>query len=109
MITLHIEHAVSDFATWAAAFDRFASFRIESDVRGHSIRRPYDHQAYVVLDLHFDDVLTAQRFLDFLQARVWTTRQNSPALVGAPRTSILETVEHHQDAHPAGLGRSQSV
>lgn len=109
MTTLHIEHAISDFATWKAAFERFASFRIESGVRGHSIRRPYNDSAYVVLDLEFDDVAAAQRFLEFLQTRVWTTRTNSPALVGAPRTSILDTAEHTQDSHGALLGPSESV
>lgn len=109
MSTLHIEHAVSDFATWKAAFDRFAPFRIESGVRGHSIRRPYDDPAYVVLDLDFDDVPAAQRFLDFLQTRVWTSRENSPALVGAPRTSILETAEQAQDSHRALFDPSSSI
>lgn len=93
MTTLHIEHAISDFTTWRAAFDRFASHRREAGVRGHSIRRPYDDPAYVVLDLDFDDVPTAQRFLDFLHTHVWAAADNSPALVGRPRTSILETAE----------------
>jgi hypothetical protein len=93
MTTLHIEHAISDFATWKGAFDRFASVRDESGVRGHSIRQPFDDPAYVVLDLDFDDVPSAQRFLAFLQDRVWSTSANAPALVGAPRTAILETAE----------------
>jgi hypothetical protein len=109
MTTLHIEHAISNFATWKTAFDRFASFRIESGVRGHSIRQPYDDAGYVVLDLDFDDVPAAQRFLDFLQTRIWATRETSPALVGTPRTSILETAEHSQDSHRAVLGPSERV
>lgn len=98
MTTLHIEHAISDFATWKAAFDRFASFRNESGVRGHIIRQPFDDPDYVVLDLDFDDVPAAQRFLDYLQTRIWATKENSPALVGALRTSILETADRAQDS-----------
>ncbi len=93
MTTLHIEHAITDFATWKAAFDGFAASRSEAGVRGHVVRRPIDDPAYVVLDLDFDDVPTAQRFLGFLQTRIWATRETSPALVGSPRTSILETTE----------------
>lgn len=109
MTTLHIEHAISDFATWKAAFDRFASFRDESGVRGHTIRRPFDDPAYVVLDLDFDDVHAAQRFLGFLQTRVWATRESSPALAGAPRTSILETAERAGDSHRAARRTSERV
>lgn len=97
MTTLHIEHAVTDFATWRAAFDGFASQRRESGARGHVIRRPFDDPAYVMIDLEFDDVPAAQRFLGFLQTRVWATREESPALAGAPRTAILDTVESVSD------------
>ena len=34
MATLHIEHPVTDFGTWQAAFDRFAQVRQESGVSG---------------------------------------------------------------------------
>ena len=87
--TLHIEHAVSDLATWQAAFDRFAPLRAEAGVRRHSVRQPHDDPHHVVIDLDFDDVAAAQAFLDILRTRVWATREASPALVGAPRTSIL--------------------
>jgi hypothetical protein len=54
MSTLHIEHPISDFAVWKAAFDRFASVRIQSGVRSHRIQRPVSDPRYVVLDLDFD-------------------------------------------------------
>ncbi len=47
MATLHIEHPVTDFGTWQAAFDRFAQVRQESGVCGHRILRPVDDAHYV--------------------------------------------------------------
>ena len=92
MPTLHIEHAISDLPTWKAAFDRFATVREQSGVRGHRIQQPIDDPHQVVIDLDFDTTDQAQRFLHFLQTTVWASRQNAPALVGAPHTKILQTV-----------------
>jgi hypothetical protein len=94
MATLRIEHPITDFGTWKAAFDRFAEMRQESGVRGHRILRPVDDTRYVVVDLDFQTAAEAERFLDFLQTRVWSSSRNAPALVGTPQTRILE---------PAGL------
>jgi hypothetical protein len=43
MTTLHIEHPVTDFGAWKAAFDRFAEAREKSGVRSHRILRPVDN------------------------------------------------------------------
>jgi hypothetical protein len=93
MSTLHIEHPISDFTTWKAAFDRFAGVRQQSGVRSHRIQRPMDDPRYIVVDLDFDDPAEAEAFLEFLQTKVWSSPENSPALAGDPRTAILETVE----------------
>lgn len=90
MTTLHIEHAISDFETWKAAFDRFAHVRAKAGVRSDTIRRPIDDAHYVHVDLEFPDVPSAERFLDYLQVRVWASPENAPALVGTPQTRILE-------------------
>ncbi len=95
MATLHIEHPVTDFGTWKAAFDRFAAVRERSGVRGHRIQCPVDDPHFVVIDLDFQTVGQAQEFLDFLRAKVWTSTENAPALAGTPRTRILQ---------PAGTG-----
>jgi hypothetical protein len=92
MATLHIEHPVTDFGTWQAAFDRFAEVREKSGVRGHRILRPVDDAHYVVIDLDFATAAQAQRFLGFLQTTVWTSAENAPALAGVPQTRILEPV-----------------
>jgi hypothetical protein len=93
MSTLHIEHPISDYTIWKAAFDRFAPVRLQSGVRGHRIQRLVSDPQYVVLDLDFDGPAEAAAFLDLLQTRVWSSPQNSPALAGDPRTAILEPVE----------------
>ena len=92
MATLHIEHPVTDFGTWKAAFDRFAQVREESGVRGHRILRPVDDAHYVVIDLDFPTAAQAERFLGFLQTTVWASADNAPALAGPPQAKILEPV-----------------
>ena len=90
MATLHIEHPITDFGTWKAAFDRFAEAREKSGVRAHRILRPVDDARYVVVDLEFRTAGEAGRFLEFLRATVWSSAQNAPALDGTPQTRILE-------------------
>jgi hypothetical protein len=90
MTTLHIEHAISDFDAWSAAFARFADVRTKFGVRAQRIQHPVDDPHYVVIDLDFDTPDDAGRFLGFLRANVWASASNAPALVGTPRTSILQ-------------------
>jgi hypothetical protein len=91
MTTLHIEHAITDFATWNAAFDRFASRRAEAGVLAERIQQPFDDPQFVVIDLDFASVEAASRFLVFLRTQVWSSPSNSPALAGSPVTRILES------------------
>jgi len=90
MVTLHIEHPITDFTTWHAAFERFADARRQSGVRSHHLQRPIDDPNYLMIDLEFETAEQAQRFLTFLQTNVWTNPGNSPALAGTPSTRILE-------------------
>lgn len=92
MATLRIQHAISDFSTWKAAFDRFAEARQRAGVRRYRIFQPVDDAAYVTLDLDFDDASAAERFLGFLRANVWTSTDASPALAGFPDARILQPV-----------------
>ena len=92
MHTLHIEHAVTDFGTWKP---RSRLRRDPAAVRGTPSARPAAGRDphYVVIDLDFDTTSEAENFLGFLQAEVWPSRDNSPALIGTPQTIILETAE----------------
>lgn len=94
MPTLHIEHAIADFAQWSAAFGRFAEFRERAGVRRHTVQRPVDDPAYIVLDLDFDTTGEAENFLQFLQQKVWPSSENAPALIGTPHTKILESADN---------------
>jgi len=93
MVTLHIEHPITDFGTWKAAFDRLAEARANSGVRGHRILRPVDDPRYVLVDLDFQTVGEAEKFLGFLQTRVWASPRNSPALAGTPQARILQPAD----------------
>lgn len=90
MTTLHIEHAISDFAVWRGAFDRFEDVRRGAGVRSARVAQPIDDERYVVIDLDFDSADEARAFLHLLETKVWSSRDASPALAGAPRTQILE-------------------
>jgi len=92
MPTLHIEHAITDVATWKAAFDRFAERRTAAGVLAEHIKQPVDDPHYVVIDLDFPTTEAATRFLAFLQTEVWPSAANAPALAGPPVTRILELV-----------------
>ncbi len=89
MTTVHIEHPISDFTTWKAAFDRAAPLRAESRVRGYQIHRPIDDPAYVTIRLDFDDIVDANTFLEKLR-QLWTNREATPALRGTPQVRLLE-------------------
>ena len=93
MVTLQIEHAITDFGTWKQAFDRFADARRDSGVQHHRIHQPHNDGHYVLIELDFTTGEEASTFLDFLTARVWTTPANAPALVGTPQTRILDLVD----------------
>jgi hypothetical protein len=90
MPTLLIEHSISDFDTWHAAFARFAAHRQESGVLRERIMQPVDDPHYVLIDLEFATLETARRFRQFLETQVWSTPANSPALVGSPRARIAD-------------------
>jgi hypothetical protein len=93
MVTLRIEHPITDFGTWKAAFDGFAEARRAGGVRAHRVHRPPEDDRYVLVELDFDGAAQAAAYLQFLTTRVWTDPGSAPALAGSPRTSILDLVE----------------
>ena len=91
MITLHIEHPITDYETWRNAFDAFAQARKGAGVIGERIARPVDDPCYIVVALDFDTTERATAFRQFLETQVWSSRTASPGLNGRPKTSILES------------------
>ncbi|HZR14174.1 MAG TPA: hypothetical protein VFC33_13090 [Acidimicrobiia bacterium] len=92
MVTLHIEHAITDLDTWRSAFDAFADARRQAGVRAERLRQPVDDPHSIVVDLDFATVDEASAFLRFLKERVWAVPENAPALDGVPQTMILGDV-----------------
>lgn len=90
MTTLHIEHPITDYDTWRAAFDAFAVVRREAGAVAERVARPVDDPRYIVVGLDFDTTEHAAAFLLFLETQVWSSPSSAPALVGRPRTAILE-------------------
>jgi hypothetical protein len=92
MFTLCIEHAITDFATWKSAFDRFADARVKAGVVGHRIRRPIDDPHRLVIELDFPTSGQAEAFRQYLTNAVWSNPEASPALAGRATTRVLEPV-----------------
>ena len=92
MTTLHIEHAVTDLATWQAAFDRSGELRAAAGVTTQRVLRPTDDDHYVVVQLEFDESTRATDFLQVLRTQIWSNPSASPALDGEPRATLLEPI-----------------
>ncbi|GAA3729822.1 hypothetical protein HDA32_006058 [Spinactinospora alkalitolerans] len=96
MPILQIDHKVSDFDEWKTIFDRDPLNRKERGVRRHRVAHPVDDRNHLVIELEFDSVGEAEAFLAALREDVWRLQETSPALVGEPRTRIVETVESRE-------------
>ena len=92
MPTLQLEHSIRDFEMWKAAFDRDPIDRQALGVRRHRVLRPVEDPNYVVVELDFDTTTEAQACRIALR-ELWSSREAAPALIGAPRVRIVETVE----------------
>ena len=91
MYTLQIEHEITDFGVWKAAFDRDPVNRAASGVTAHRISRPVEDPHSVVVELDFEQRDQAEAMLAKLHANVWNSSIAAPALLGAPKTRILES------------------
>jgi len=89
---LRLEHAISDFDVWKAAFDRDPVHREQSGVRSYQVYRPLDDRNYIAVDLEFDTAAEAERFQVVL-GQLWQSAQAAPALMGTPQVRIVEPVE----------------
>jgi hypothetical protein len=92
-VLIRIEHPITDFATWKAAFDSDPVSRKAGGVRAYRILRPLDDPNYVAIDLEFDDAARAASFRDALEG-LWRSGRAAAALAGTPRASLVEDVEH---------------
>lgn len=95
MNTLRIEHAITNYDVWRAAFDRFESARTQGGVESFTIRRPVGEPGYLMLDLDLPSPEAASAFAAFLHANVWSSPESSPGLASAPLTRVLEVMPGH--------------
>jgi hypothetical protein len=101
MTTLHIEHPITDYDVWRAAFDGFEQLRAAGGVADQRVWRPIDDDRYVIIQLDFHRPERAAAFLDVLRTQVWANRDRSPALLGEPRAIILASADHTHAASTA--------
>jgi hypothetical protein len=92
MATLHIEHEITDLGTWLGAFARFGDARQRAGVTAERVAQPVDDDNYIYVDLDFDTTEQAEAFKNFLETRVWSNPDASPALGSAPRARVLNQV-----------------
>jgi len=95
VFVVQIEHPISDFETWKAAFDRDPVRREASGVRRYRIYRPVDDPKYIAVDLEFDDRDVAEAFRLSLEA-MWRSPQAAPALGGTPRARVVDITESRE-------------
>jgi hypothetical protein len=95
MTILHIEHPISDFATWKSTFDSYAERRRSGGVRQYQVLRLIDDPDYLLIDLAFDSRAAAEAFLGFLRG-VWQSATAGQVLLGAPQARIAEVAESAQ-------------
>jgi hypothetical protein len=92
MAVVQLEHAINDFETWKAAFDRDPVHREASGVRHYEIYRPIDDPNYVAVDLAFDTIAEAVAFKRTLEG-MWQSPQARAALAGTPRVRVVDLAE----------------
>lgn len=93
MATLHIEHPITDLATWLGAFNSFGDARRGAGVVAQRVHQPADDEHYIYVQLDFEHQEQAEGFKQFLETTVWASSEASPGLAGAPTARILTAVD----------------
>ena len=90
MITLRIEHKISNYQGWKKAFDMDPINRKKSGVKRYRIFRPVDDELFVIIDLEFDTLEEANATEVLLQ-NMWTKVEGS--LIFGPKICMLRVIE----------------
>lgn len=93
MATLRVGLEVRDYDMWRTAFGQDAGGRQRAGARRYRIFRPVDDPKFVMIDIDFDTVDQAERFLEVMRNDVWSSPEKAPAKVGTPQTRIVDMVE----------------
>jgi hypothetical protein len=90
MFILQVEHKVTNYDGWKKLFDSDPINRKKSGVQRYRIFRPTDNPNYVIIDLEFDNLNSAETTLIELR-KLWG--QVDGKLIFNPETRILEVME----------------
>lgn len=90
MTILRVEHKVPNFDGWKKVFDSDPINRKQSGVRRYRIFRPTDDPNYVIIDLEFDNLVSAEATLVALRS-LWG--QVEGKVLFSPQARILNIVE----------------
>jgi hypothetical protein len=90
MPILHVQHSVSSFDGWKRAFDNDPVGREAGAVRHYTIHRSVTDPNFVMIDLEFDAVDQAEKFLQLLR-ELW--KGPGASVMQNPEAWIVETVE----------------
>ena len=84
MITLHIEHPITDYGTWRTAFDALPR-PVSGRRHRRAVARPIDDPRYIVVALDFDSLDHATSFRTFLETQVWASPLRHPVWMARRR------------------------
>ena len=90
MPILHIQHSVSNYDGWKRAFDSDPVDRKGGGVRRYQVHRSVADPNFVMMDLEFDSVDKAERFLE-KPCDLWYGP--AKAVMQNPEAWVLETTE----------------
>jgi hypothetical protein len=90
MIILQIEHQVPDLEGWKKGFEADPIGREKSGVKEYRICRSAEDPNYIIIDLVFDTIESAQSTLQSLQA-LWSKVQD--VVVVNPKYRVMEIIE----------------
>ena len=90
MTILRIEHKVRNYEAWKKVFDNDPINRMQSGVRRYRIFRPVEDPDYVIIDLEFDEVDSAETTLFALQ-KLWSDVEGKA--IFNPKSQILNMEE----------------
>ncbi len=90
MITLRIEHQISNYDGWKKAFESDPINRKKSGVKHYRIYRPTDDEKFVIIDLDFDNLEQAQAAQTAL-LKIFPKIEGS--IIFGPHLRILNVIE----------------
>ena len=100
---LRIEHPVEDFERWRRAFHSDPVGRERGGVRAYRIMRPPEDERLVLIDLEFEGLEPAQRFLASLR-ELW----EGVDFIRDPKARVVKVVEASQAPSAAAPLRADS-